>query len=197
MARINDLSKYPKDIEVTSEDFLLGTNGDNNGKTQNYSVDAIAKYVSDFIDNGGSQIQSDWEQAISTEVDFIKNKPFIRPYFHQPSTSEVITADTADMINLRAVSRQTYDFDLKEGVDFKSFHIFIPNNASSTILNFKNMASGSFGYARVYFKDGSNITIGDGKDGSFTPPTNSLFILVLNDLSVNLIQLFGDVPSPK
>lgn len=49
MPKIKNINIFPKDNIVTESDYVIGTDGDNNGKTKNYSVLAIAKFVSEYI----------------------------------------------------------------------------------------------------------------------------------------------------
>lgn len=50
MSRISNLTKYPYDYNVTENDFVIGTDGDNK-KTKNFPVVALAEYIRNFNNN--------------------------------------------------------------------------------------------------------------------------------------------------
>jgi hypothetical protein len=45
MAKIKNTERYPKDVLITENDFVIGTDGDQNNRTKNFPVSAIAEYV--------------------------------------------------------------------------------------------------------------------------------------------------------
>lgn len=51
MARISDLNKYYYDYNISDKDYLIGSNGDINGKTQNYSILSLAQYFAQYFQN--------------------------------------------------------------------------------------------------------------------------------------------------
>lgn len=45
MARISDKSKYPQDVSVSIEDYLIGTDADDNMKTVTFTVESLVDLV--------------------------------------------------------------------------------------------------------------------------------------------------------
>lgn len=56
MGRIKNLMQYPKDFLLTENDYFIGSDGDNQGQTRNYSIVSIAQFVLEYITSGGNTL---------------------------------------------------------------------------------------------------------------------------------------------
>lgn len=64
MSKINDKSKYPLDINISENDYLIGTDGDSGSKkTRNFSIAEVAKFVQSY--NGSSFSNASWVYSCS------------------------------------------------------------------------------------------------------------------------------------
>ena len=96
MARISNLTKYPYDYDVTNNDFVIGTDGDNN-KTKNFPVVALAEYVRNFnnslfsdrvISIGEITLE---DNNITINVNDINNVVYINHTFYTKNTPDTFT----------------------------------------------------------------------------------------------------------
>ena len=51
MGQIKDTNKYPYDLVISKEDYLIGSDADNNGQTRNYSLMALANFFAQYINS--------------------------------------------------------------------------------------------------------------------------------------------------
>lgn len=51
MGQIKDTNKYPFDLAISDEDFLIGSDADNNGQTRNYTLASLANFFSQYINS--------------------------------------------------------------------------------------------------------------------------------------------------
>lgn len=50
MGRIEDLTKYPIDQDLSGSEYWVGTDPDNNNATRNYSATAVAKFTAKYLE---------------------------------------------------------------------------------------------------------------------------------------------------
>lgn len=51
MGQIKDTEKYPYDLSISAEDYLIGSDAENNGQTRNYTLAALANFFSQYINS--------------------------------------------------------------------------------------------------------------------------------------------------
>lgn len=51
MGQIKDTEKYPYDLSISAEDYLIGSDSENNGQTRNYTLAALANFFSQYINS--------------------------------------------------------------------------------------------------------------------------------------------------
>ena len=73
MGRIKNQFKYPIDRDITDDDYVIGSDSENGGKTVNFSVSSLNGNIIAGEDN----VQSDWDETDVTSDAYIKNKPDI------------------------------------------------------------------------------------------------------------------------
>ena len=64
MGRIKNKSRYPDDTVVSSNDYIIGSDGDNNGRTKNFPVDSLAEYIQTYISENVEGIEQDNQAKI-------------------------------------------------------------------------------------------------------------------------------------
>lgn len=51
MGQIKDKNKYPLDLSLSAEDYLIGSDAENNGQTRNYTLAVLANFFSQYINS--------------------------------------------------------------------------------------------------------------------------------------------------
>jgi len=122
MGRINNKLKYPIDNIITLDDYVIGSDSDNNGKTKNYSVRGI---ISLALSQGNTTIRNGvlsgsvyWLQGLdfaSTKIDYVFNNTLFQTEPQSPITLSDAD-DTNDRVDVFAIDVATNSVVVIEGV---------------------------------------------------------------------------------
>ena len=59
MAKVSKKEVYPDDLDISEADYLLGTNANNNKKTQSYPILKIAEFIADYVQENVDGLDQD------------------------------------------------------------------------------------------------------------------------------------------
>lgn len=73
MGQIKDTSKYPFDLSISDEDYLIGSDSENNGQTRNYTLAALANFFSQYINSQSDSTYVHVQNDLSIEWTIVHN----------------------------------------------------------------------------------------------------------------------------